>query len=282
MAVEGDLKDLGLVSLVQAMCLDRRDATVYLKCKDHDGVIAFKGGEVVHAVVDQLVGEQAVFALLRWTEGSFRLCDSAAIPARTVTTNWNKLLLEGMRQIDEQDLPPLDPVEQPVLTTTELKEDAALEDSLLLLLSKQEQMQMRLVGKESLRYALQNLQTLSEMVNQVTEAADRIYKGMGTKPALSGVVAEVSREHPFLRLLPIHGNFISTPIVLKLYGGWSSDPAGRRETFHQIACAMVRIVEAYTQGFLALFNAPTAAAQCGEASKLFLAEWSRLVQSLQF
>ncbi len=282
MAVEGDLKDLGLASLIQAMCLDRREAIVFLKRGSQDGIIAFKEGEVIHAAAGKLVGEQAVFALLHWTEGSFRLSDGATSPARTISTNWNKLLLQGMQQIDEQEAPPADTVQLHVLTDAETEEDRSRESSLLLLLSKQEQMQMRLVGKESLKYALQTLQIVSEMVNQVAIAAEEIYGVASSKLTLAQVLAEVSQDYPHLRLLRIQGNSISIPTVHKLYGSWSSDPAGRRETFHGIACGMVRVVEVYALRFLALFHAPSVAAQCGEATKLFLSDWSRIVEELQF
>jgi len=47
------------------------------------------------------VGEEAVYELLHWRDANFRVESGVTTNEKTVKTNWNALLLEGMRRIDE-------------------------------------------------------------------------------------------------------------------------------------------------------------------------------------
>ncbi|MCJ7716484.1 MAG: DUF4388 domain-containing protein, partial [Anaerolineales bacterium] len=48
-----------------------------------------------------LTGEDAVYSLLSWEDGSFKLIMGAEPRSRTIDKSWSGLLLEGMRRIDE-------------------------------------------------------------------------------------------------------------------------------------------------------------------------------------
>ncbi|TKJ31306.1 MAG: hypothetical protein CEE40_02010 [Chloroflexi bacterium B3_Chlor] len=102
MPVEGSLKELGLTNIIQINCTEMNTATVSLTYQGKTGIICFADGAIVHAAVGDVVGEEAVYELLSWPDGSF-VVEAGTIPSeRTVSTSWNSLLLEGIRRMDEE------------------------------------------------------------------------------------------------------------------------------------------------------------------------------------
>jgi predicted regulator of Ras-like GTPase activity (Roadblock/LC7/MglB family) len=101
MPIEGSLKELSLTNIIQLNCTEMNTARVSLKYREKEGVLCFADGAIVHAEAGDLVGEDAVYELLAWPEGSFVVETGVVPPGRTVTTNWNMLLLDGIRRLDE-------------------------------------------------------------------------------------------------------------------------------------------------------------------------------------
>jgi predicted regulator of Ras-like GTPase activity (Roadblock/LC7/MglB family) len=106
MPLEGSLKELSLTNIIQVNCNEMNTATVRLEYEGKDGVICFAEGGIVHAAAGDLVGEEAVYELLSWPDGTFVVEQDQVIPQRTIDSSWNSLLLEGIRRVDEGELPP--------------------------------------------------------------------------------------------------------------------------------------------------------------------------------
>jgi len=102
-AVRGNLHTLSLPSIIQMSCAERNQACLQIKRQGQAGYIFFADGNVVHAMLDSLVGEEAVYELLTWEDGDFDWEMGVIPPERTVTVGWSGLLLEGMRRIDERN-----------------------------------------------------------------------------------------------------------------------------------------------------------------------------------
>jgi hypothetical protein len=100
--VRGKLRSMSLPSIVQINCTERNQARLRIKRQGQEGSIFFADGEVVHAVLDSRVGEEVVYELLTWENGDFELEMGVSPPEQTIATSWSGLLLEGMRQVDEQ------------------------------------------------------------------------------------------------------------------------------------------------------------------------------------
>jgi DNA-binding response OmpR family regulator/predicted regulator of Ras-like GTPase activity (Roadblock/LC7/MglB family) len=100
--VRGHLSTLSLPSIVQINCEERNEAKMRLRRHGQEATIFFADGNVTHAEVGSRVGEEAVYELLTWDEGSFDLEMGVAAPERTIHVGWSGLLLEGMRRIDER------------------------------------------------------------------------------------------------------------------------------------------------------------------------------------
>ena len=100
--VRGNLRTLSLPNIVQINCTEREQGCLRLKHRGQEGIIFFAGGDVMHAALGSLVGEEAVYELLTWEGGDFELEMGVLPPERTVTTGWSGLLMEGIRRIDER------------------------------------------------------------------------------------------------------------------------------------------------------------------------------------
>lgn len=102
MALVGDLKELTLADIIQINCLGRNTARLLVHYPIGDGIFFFQDGEVFHATLGELTGVQAVFEALKYTEGAFRIDAMIPAPTRSITRAWADLLMDGMRQIDEE------------------------------------------------------------------------------------------------------------------------------------------------------------------------------------
>lgn len=119
-AVRGNLRDLGLPSLVSIICNEGRRAALDVRHAGHRATIFFDKGDVVHATLNDEVGADVVYEVLSWSEGQFVLDTGQAPPERTIHTNWAGLVLEGLRRVDEEafDQEQLEPVAAEAPTPT--------------------------------------------------------------------------------------------------------------------------------------------------------------------
>lgn len=99
--MKGRLEDMAVADLIQHNCQDRKVAKLELKSGASKAELFFKNGNVVHAVLDDRHGEEAVYDLLAWEEGSFDSKGEIESPQVSITREWSSLLLEGMRRLDE-------------------------------------------------------------------------------------------------------------------------------------------------------------------------------------
>lgn len=101
MGMQGNLKDMAVADLVQHNCQDRRTTALTIQHADQQVVLYFKDGNISHAVLDDVEGEEVVYRILGWEEGTFNLETGVEPPKVSVTRSWSGLLLEGARRLDE-------------------------------------------------------------------------------------------------------------------------------------------------------------------------------------
>ncbi len=100
MSLEGSLKDLNLSNLIQLNCQEMNEVKITLEYLGKEGVIFCSGGNIVHAFTGSLVGEEAVFELLRWKAGTFSVEYGIAMTERTIDRSLSSILLEGMQRLE--------------------------------------------------------------------------------------------------------------------------------------------------------------------------------------
>ncbi len=283
MALEGDLQDITLTSLVQMICLEQRQAALILQRPGEDGIMFFAGGEIVHATAGPLEGEEAAYRLLSWTHGSFYTKDQVSAPRWTIRTPVSNLLLEAARRLDDQKAQgTASATGQGRLSPADAAQDSALENDLILLLSRLERLLAQLTDKKNHKQPTLALSILAEMVNQVAAFSEE-RRAVRTKSiSLAQALAEASVAYPQVRLLPAQNNRLSAQTIARLYSSWAGDPAGRRETFRQAARGLCDVLETYFAHLTARFRSPALADQWRETCGIFLNDLTPGVDKIQF
>ncbi|MBN2233172.1 MAG: DUF4388 domain-containing protein [Deltaproteobacteria bacterium] len=102
--VSGSLADMGFMETVQILANSGRDVRVELEdaAQKRSGAVCVYGGEIVHAVSGLLAGEEAVYDLVTWREGTFQVRALKEAPERNVTGSTEAIMLEGCRLMDEE------------------------------------------------------------------------------------------------------------------------------------------------------------------------------------
>jgi hypothetical protein len=101
MAFQGSLKELHLPDVIQLVSVSAKTGCFHLSGKAGQGLIYLLDGNIVHAAVDDLVGEEAVFSMAVWNEGEFRFAPGEATPESTITRSNTNLMMEAARRLDE-------------------------------------------------------------------------------------------------------------------------------------------------------------------------------------
>ncbi len=98
--LKGELQEISLVDLIQVTCNDKTQSRLAVLGEEGEASLYFDGGEIVHAELGELSGKDALFKVLRWSQGSFELAKRVPPPTRTLTAGSMELLLAAMASID--------------------------------------------------------------------------------------------------------------------------------------------------------------------------------------
>lgn len=101
MTFQGSLKELHLPDVIQLVSVSGKTGAFHLQKGEEEGVIWLLAGRIVHAATAELSGEEAVYTLATWNDGTFRFAQDEAAPAQTITKNNTNLLMEAARRLDE-------------------------------------------------------------------------------------------------------------------------------------------------------------------------------------
>ena len=103
--VRGNLSQMNVIDLMQSLEMGRKSCQLKLNNEGEKCEVFFVEGQVKHATYGSssgdLVGDPAVFKVLRWTGGSFELNFEGKTDRETTQLNTQGLLMEGLRLLDE-------------------------------------------------------------------------------------------------------------------------------------------------------------------------------------
>jgi CheY-like chemotaxis protein len=99
--VRGNLSQMNVIDLMQSLEMGRKSCQLSLSYEGEKCEVFFVEGQVKHATYGSLVGDQAVFKVLRWTGGNFQLNFEGKTDQETTQLNTQGLLMEGLRLLDE-------------------------------------------------------------------------------------------------------------------------------------------------------------------------------------
>ncbi len=101
MAFQGSLKELPLPDIIQLVSVGGKTGRFTLTREGEEGVIFLRNGNIVHAHVGDLAGEEAVYALAIWNDGEFVFAPSEETGEQTIKRSNTNLLMEAARRSDE-------------------------------------------------------------------------------------------------------------------------------------------------------------------------------------
>jgi len=99
--VRGNLSQMNVIDLMQSLEMGRKSCQLSLSNDGEKCEVFFVEGQVKHATYGSLVGDAAVFKVLRWTGGNFQLDFEGKSDKETTQLNTQGLLMEGLRLLDE-------------------------------------------------------------------------------------------------------------------------------------------------------------------------------------
>jgi hypothetical protein len=101
MAFQGSLAELHLPDIIQLVSVSGKTGVFHLVDGAQHGEIWLSDGKIVHAEVEDLAGEEAVYALAIWRSGEFRFEPGTGPPRQTIQKSNTNLLMEAARRLDE-------------------------------------------------------------------------------------------------------------------------------------------------------------------------------------
>jgi hypothetical protein len=105
MALTGQLNDLSLSELIEFFCNQRKTGRLKVDYALAPGVFFIKEGELVDAKIGSLDGAEAIYFSLTLPSAAFDFSAGIQSSRRTINEPWTRVVLEGLRRIDE-GIPP--------------------------------------------------------------------------------------------------------------------------------------------------------------------------------
>lgn len=101
MAFQGSLKELPLPDIIQLVSVSGKTGKFTLSREGESGYVYLRNGQIVHAQLRDVIGEEAVYALAIWNDGDFLFAAGEEPDRQTITRSNTNLLMEAARRLDE-------------------------------------------------------------------------------------------------------------------------------------------------------------------------------------
>jgi len=105
-ALEGSLSHLDLPGIIQMLGHSRQTGALHINAGVADGIIFFDSGDVSHAEVGDLIGDDAVVYIVKTCDGLekgvYKFVPGYTAATRTVLRSVTELMLEALRELDEE------------------------------------------------------------------------------------------------------------------------------------------------------------------------------------
>jgi hypothetical protein len=91
-----------LPDVVQLYVLSNATGVLVVKHHEGEGRLYFERGTIPHAITANARGDDAFFEIMMWSGGEFQMRAGVRAPERSIETDWQGLLMESCRRIDEE------------------------------------------------------------------------------------------------------------------------------------------------------------------------------------
>jgi hypothetical protein len=101
MSFQGSLNELPLADIVQLVAVSGKTGMFSMTRASEKGYVYLQNGQITHAKVGDIEGDDAIYALSLWSHGTFQFSPGVESDAHTITRSNTNLLLEAARRSDE-------------------------------------------------------------------------------------------------------------------------------------------------------------------------------------
>jgi DNA-binding response OmpR family regulator len=106
-ALSGSLSHLDLPGVVQMLTHSRQTGALHVNAGQLDGIVFFDGGDVSHAEAGDMIGDDAVVHIVKVCNtsetGVYKFVPGATAATRTVLRSATELMLDALREVDEDE-----------------------------------------------------------------------------------------------------------------------------------------------------------------------------------
>jgi CheY-like chemotaxis protein len=99
--IGGRLSEMNLIDLFQSLELGQKTCALTLSRDSEHCSMFFQDGQLNHAESGTTVGDDAVYAVAGWQDGTFEIDFNARTDKKTTTKSTQGLLMEALRLVDE-------------------------------------------------------------------------------------------------------------------------------------------------------------------------------------
>jgi hypothetical protein len=101
MSFQGSIQELPVPDIIQLVSVSGKTGLFTLVRGQERGYIYLKSGQMVHARLADLTGEEAIYALAIWSSGDFQFTPGEEPDTVTIEKSNTSLLMEAARRLDE-------------------------------------------------------------------------------------------------------------------------------------------------------------------------------------
>jgi len=102
MALNGTLRDMGLVALLQFPNAGRRSGRVTIESEGAVARFYYDTGRLVHAEMGDLAGEEVLVQVVDWSDGEFRFEPDVESGERTIEKDLHRTIMWALKERDER------------------------------------------------------------------------------------------------------------------------------------------------------------------------------------
>lgn len=267
--VEGDLVDLTLPSLLTALAHEGSTVVLRVQRGADQGALYFSEGALVHAMAGSAAGDAAVYALLGWRDGRFRLLRDADRQPRTITHPVADFLASAGRRTT--------PGETPSTAPAESDADARLLEELLGLLTRLEQDRAR-IADTRVNDGVPILLLVTAMVNSVV--AFTVARCGDPNVLPSRVLERLAETQPYTQLLGEEQERISVATAAATLKSWKGPAADRRRMFQDLCRALIAVLAFYGTTLSTFFHVTREREEWRATFDLFAEDLRAVIQEI--
>lgn len=102
MALTGTLRDVPIVSLLQFPNTGKRSGQITVDSGGRKAIFFYDSGNLVHAVLGSVSGEEVLVEVVDWTEGEFTFDTAVVPPAVTIEKDLHRCIMWALKERDER------------------------------------------------------------------------------------------------------------------------------------------------------------------------------------